>query len=229
MTSNEERATGAADSGRRGSGDPPAVDAALAAGRALYDRGHLGAARDPLERARVPLPADATDERLLRGLIGLVDAVDHAQRGDADGARDLAAAARAALAEVPEGHRGIAVEGIREFLNALSATAADSGAVDRTRLPDLAPDAPDPLAEPDLDAVLLAVEPLAETLGGVDPAVVADAVRYAREERGTGRTRYAELLTAFLTEPDQRAPVSARLRDHVERERSKEDDVAGLF
>lgn len=229
MTPDEEPTDEDDDPDRRTDDESVPVAAALDAGRALYERGHVHAAREPFERAWLPLPDGTDDERLLRGLIGLVDAVHHARRGDGDGVRDRSATAREALSEVPSDHRGIAVAAVRDYLATLSATAADPAAVDRESLPDLAPDAPDLLAEPDLDAVLLAVAPLAEAVDGVDPTVVADAARYAREERGTGRTRYAELLTAFLADPAQRAPVYARLRDRVERERAKEDDVAGLF
>ncbi|GAB3420331.1 hypothetical protein GCM10027435_22790 [Haloparvum alkalitolerans] len=232
MTRDEDATSGGVESGREPEPEPDrepvSVETALDAGRVLLTQGHLRPARESFERAWRPLPAGSDDERLLRGLIGLVDAVRGARRGDADSVRAAAATARESLASVPAGHRGIAVGDLGEYLATLSATATDPTTVEREP-PDLAPDAPDPLAEPTLDAVLLAVEPLADVLDGVDPSVVADAARYAREERGTGRTRYAELLTAFLADPDQRAPVYARLRDRVERERAKEDDVAGLF
>ncbi|WP_058367594.1 hypothetical protein [Haloparvum sedimenti] len=233
MTRDEDGTDEGVESGREPEPEPDrepvSVGAALDAGRMLLTQGHLRAARESFERAWRPLPTGSDDERLLRGLIGLLDAVRGARRGDSDGVRAAAATARESLASVPAGHRGIAVGDLGEHLATLSATAADPTVSEREPLPDLAPDAPDPLTEPDLDAVLLAVELLADAVDGVDPAVVADAARYAREERGTGRTRYAELLTAFLSDPDQRAPVYARLRDRVERERAKEDDVAGLF
>ncbi|WP_235271578.1 hypothetical protein [Halorubrum saccharovorum] len=51
----------------------------------------------------------------------------------------------------------------------------------------------------------------------------------AREERGTGRTTFAELLFAFLRTPDARPQVAARLEDHVELAERKRRDVDDLF
>ena len=98
----------------------------------------------------------------------------------------------------------------------------------------------------DLERLVRAATAVAESTEWIDPDVVADAARYAREEVGTGRTRYRTLLAdvagARLAgrdvddgtgdvegESDRRAVAYARLRDLVERRRSRENDVEGLF
>ena len=60
--------------------------------------------------------------------------------------------------------------------------------------------------------------------------VIDDAVGYARgelDERGEGR--FTGQLFAFVRERENRPFVYAHLENHVERERQKDDDVAGLF
>lgn len=118
---------------------------------------------------------------------------------------------------------------------------------------------PDP--ESDLDRLARAARAAADSTEGIDPTIVEDAIRYAREEAGTGRTRYRTLLADVAgletvgagsgdgsvdegSAPDRepgpdprfdsidsqrRAFAYVRLRRHVERRRSRESDVDGLF
>jgi hypothetical protein len=99
----------------------------------------------------------------------------------------------------------------------------------------------------DFDAIARAAVAAAEAADGMDPAIVEDAVRYAREERGTGQSRYRSLLVDVAgadgadepvrsesaagapTTTDRQRAAYARLRDHVERRRGRESDVDGLF
>lgn len=101
----------------------------------------------------------------------------------------------------------------------------------------------------DLDRLARAARTVAASNTDVDPDIVTDAIRYAREEAETGRTRYRILLADVAgsavagldpEDPDpnsgpnsvdaeRRAVAYARLRQHVERRRSRESDVDGLF
>ncbi|WP_096390343.1 hypothetical protein [Halopenitus persicus] len=107
----------------------------------------------------------------------------------------------------------------------------------------------------DFDAIARAAVAAAEAADAMDPSIVEDAVRYAREERGTGQSRYRSLLVdvagageterapresgdgdpATSTGPGDATPTDrqrvayARLRGHVERRRGREADVDGLF
>lgn len=207
----------------------PDVDAALRAGVALYNAGHYHPAHEPWEEAWLPLDpdADAPDEQLLHGLIQLTACVHHGRERNWIGAAGLAGSAAGYLADVPAGHRGVDLDIVREYLRRV---AADPSTIDRCGPPPLRIDGA-VVRPPDLgfEPKLLAAEALAEALDGVDAAVVADAARYAREERGTGRTQYAGLLAEFLGDPDRRPLVYDRLRGHVERERARERDVDDLF
>ncbi|WP_280538188.1 hypothetical protein [Halopenitus sp. POP-27] len=101
-------------------------------------------------------------------------------------------------------------------------------------------------------AVVQTAIAVAETNDGMDPTIIEDATRYAREERDTGRARYRSLLVDVAgidpavrssgsitddrptdhstTTPTERQRVAyARLRDHVDRRRGREADVDGLF
>ena len=209
--------------------DRPDVDAALRAGIALYNAGHYHPAHEPWEEAWLPLDpdADAPDEQVLHGLIQLTACIHHGRERNWSGAAGLAASAAGYLADAPDGHRGVDLGDVREYLRRV---AADPATIDRVTPPPLRIDgsAPGP-SDLEFEPMLLAAEALAGGLDGVDAAVVADATRYAREERGTGRTQYAGLLTEFLGDPDRRPLVYDRLRGHVERERARERDVDDLF
>ena len=220
------------DSDSRGGGalgtpaGAPAVSAAVAAGAALFNEGHVLAAHDPWEAAWLPLD-DGDDERLLHGLIAAAAATHHATERNWSGAAGCAANAVGYLAAVDDAARGVDVPSVREWCRRL---AADPETVERAGPPALRVDGEAPtFADLDLPAALLAAPPLAGAVDRGDEATVEAAAALAREERGTGRTQFAELLFAFLREPDARPQVAARLADHVELAERKRRDVDDLF
>ncbi|WP_141212913.1 DUF309 domain-containing protein, partial [Halorubrum sp. Ea1] len=214
--------------------DPPSVSAAVAAGAALFNEGHTLAAHDPWEAAWLPLD-EGDDERLLHGLIAAAAATHHASERNWSGATGCAANAVRYLdgldAEAARGDgggtRGVDVATVREWCRRL---ATDPETVERSEPPPIrVGDAVPRFADLDLAAALLAAPPLAEAVDHGDPGTFEAAAALAREERGTGRTRFAELLFAFLREPDARPQVAARLADHVDLAERKRRDVDDLF
>ena len=201
------------------------MDDALRAGIAVYNAGEHHAAHDAWEDHWLGLERGTDDERFLHGLIQFTAAVHHAHRRNWSGAVKLARSAGEYLAVLSPTHRGVNVGAVREFLSAL---ATDPELVDRRRPLTLTADG-DALAFGDLefDALARAAAVLAEE-HGVDEALIADATRFAREEQEAGRTRFTALLYDFAA-GDERATVVERLSALVERRRSKETDVEGLF
>lgn len=230
---------GAADDGGEGDrgGDlegAPSVSAAVAAGAALFNEGHVLAAHDPWEAAWLPLD-EGDDERLLHGLIAAAAATHHATERNWSGAAGCAANAVRYLGGLDagttrgadEGVRGVDVATVREWCRRL---AADPETIERVGLPPIRVGGAAPrFADLDLAAALLAAPALAEAVDHADEETFETAAALAREERGTGRTRFAELLFAFLREPDARPQVAARLADHVELAERKRRDVDDLF
>ncbi|QLG29295.1 DUF309 domain-containing protein [Halorarum halophilum] len=200
--------------------------AALRAGVALYDAGEFHAAHDPWESAWLPLESGTDDERLLHGLIQFTAALHHAHGRNWSGAVGLAGSALGYLADLPAEYRGVDVAAVRTSLGALE---RDPERVERAPPPVLTHEG-EALAYADLDleAASVAAEVLAEEYG-FDEEVIADAVDYAGEEFGTGRSRFAAMLFDFLDGEPTRAFVFDRLEKHVERKRREEEDVAGLF
>jgi hypothetical protein len=206
----------------------------VTAGAALFNEGRFRAARDVWagERRRADGDRNGGDddapdaERLLRGLAATAAATHHATEGDRSEAAERAEDAVAALAAA-SGARGIALGPVREWAEGLAAGSdgADSAAAPRVRVDGEAPT---------FDGLsLVAAGVAASALAGAgepgDPETLSVAADYAREERGTGRTEFAELLFAYLRTPDARPQVAARLGDHVDREERKRRDVDGLF
>ncbi|WP_418283803.1 DUF309 domain-containing protein [Halorubrum sp. DTA46] len=246
--------------------DAPSVASALLAGAALYNEGHVLAAHDPWEAAWLPLDsgtdrsideplnepfdepldesldeslgdAEATDERLLHGLIAFVAATHHARSRNWTGATGCAENAVEHLAGLTDRPRGVDLAPVRAWCRRL---AADPETVERASPPSLRiGDAVPGFDALDLRAVSLAAPALAEAVDGeaVDVGAVdvrtapvfERAVALAREERGTGKTTFTELLFAFCREPETRPQVAARLADHVELADRKRRDVADLF
>lgn len=201
------------------------VAAALAAGAALFNEGHPGPAREPWNAASTT--AAAADERLLRALVAVTAAARRAADDDWCGAADDAASAADRLADLGPTPRGVDLAPVRAWANRL---ATDPEAVGRAAPPRVRVDGTVPTFDDiSLPAALLAAPALAATAPPGDPETVRFAADLARKERGTGRTRFAELLFAYLRTPDARLQVSARLADHVERERRKRRDVDDLF
>ncbi|EMA60798.1 DUF309 domain-containing protein [Halorubrum lipolyticum] len=204
----------------------PSVPAALRAGAALFNEGHVLAAHDPWEAAWLPLAA-GTDERLLHGLIAAAAATHHAGTRNWSGATGCAGNAVEYLGGVGPATRRVDIEPVRDWCRRL---AADPETIERAvpptvRIGDAAPR----FGDLDLEAALLAAPALADALAPGDEETFQTATRLAREERGTGRTRFAELLFAFLRTPDARPQVAARLADHVELAERRRRDVDDLF
>lgn len=224
----------AGDAGGVDSGDAPPVPAALAAGAALFNEGHALAAHEPWEAAWLPLD-EGDDERLLHGLIAAAAATHHATEGNWSGATGCASNAVRYLGGLDEGGdrdadapaRGVDVAPVRSWCRRL---AGDPETVERAEPPPIRVEGAAPgFADLDLAAALLAAPALADAVDHGDEATLETAAALVREERGTGRTRFAELLFAFLREPDARPQVAARLADHVDLAERKRRDVDDLF
>ncbi|MFD1570637.1 DUF309 domain-containing protein [Halorubrum laminariae] len=213
------------------------LDAALAAGAALFNEGYALAAHDPWEAAWLPLESGAA-ERLFHGLIAAAAATHHATAWNWSGAVGCAenaarylgavdAAGETDIGDDADAGRGVHVRPVRDWCRRL---AADPEVIERTSPPAIRVDGT-ALALPDLDlaATLLAAPALAGAVDAGTEATVEEAARLARAERGTGRTTVTELVVAFCREPSSRPQVAARLADHVDRERRKQRDVDGLF
>ena len=226
MTDLESDAAASGDGRDADGAAGPTVPAALRAGAALFNEGYVLAAHDPWEAAWLPLAA-GPDERLLHGLIATAAATHHADARNWSGAVGCADNAIEYLGEAGSASRGVDVEPVRDWCRRV---ATDPETVERTALPTLriAGTAPG-FGDLDLPAALLAAPPLAAAVAPGDEETFEAAAALAREERGTGRTRFAELLFAFLREPDTRPQVAARLADHVELAERKRRDVDDLF
>ena len=202
------------------------MDAHLRAGIAVYNAGRYHAAHDAWEDYWLGLD-DGDDERFLHGLIQFTAVVHHATGENWSGAQGLAESAGEYLADLPADHRGVNLDDVRPFLKRV---ADEPAAVDWDAPPKLTHGG-DVVDYEDLgfDAAVVAADVLAEA-DSYDEAVVEDAVEYARrelDERGEGR--FVGQLFAFVQETENRPFVYSHLVQHVERERQKDDDVAGLF
>jgi hypothetical protein len=206
------------------------MDAALRAGAAVFNAGRYHAAHDAWEERWLDLESGTDDERLLHGLIQLGALVHHGYRGNWSGAEGLAESAGEYLGGLPADYRGVDLASVRPYL---AAVAADPETVERRPVPHLRVGGEAPrLDRLDFEAAAVAAVVLAEAIEGYDADVVARAVEYAREERAdeTGTaTRFITLVMDFAGDRRQRALVYQRLRQHVERRRQRETDVAGLF
>ena len=226
-TGTEDAGDERADDGHVGDeGTVPTVPAALRAGAALFNEGYVLAAHDPWEAAWLPL-AEGPDERLLHGLIAAAAATHHAGARNWSGAVGCAGNAVEYLDGVGSMPRGVDIEPVRDWCRRL---ATDPETIERTAPPTLRIEGPAlRFGDLDLPAALLAAPALAGAVTHGDEATFETAAELAREERGTGRTQFAELLFAFLREPDTRPQVAARFADHVELVQRKRRDVDDLF
>ncbi|SDG02464.1 hypothetical protein SAMN04488067_1133 [Halorubrum xinjiangense] len=225
--------------------DAPSASVAITAGAALFNERQFLAARDVWRGERRPpggaesdgdgksnrdesdsTESDGDGERLRRGLAATAAATHRAIDGDRSGAAARADDAVAALASVSD-PRGVALGPVREWADRLATPPenADSASVPRVRIDGETP----AFGGLSLAAAGVAARALAGAGEPGDPEVLATAADLASEERGTGRTEFAELLFAYLRTPDARPQVAARLGDHVEREERKRRDVDGLF
>ncbi|EMA10932.1 protein of unknown function [Haloarcula vallismortis] len=197
----------------------------LRAGIAVYNDGRYHAAHDAWEEYWLDLEA-GDDERFLHGLIQFTAVVHHAREENWSGAQGLAESATEYLEGLSDPYHGVALDEVRSFLVATAsdphhaavdppALTHDGEAIDYNTL--------------DFDATAIAAEVLAEA-GQYDAAVIADAVDRARSElAGDGGSQFVGMVFSFVREREQRPVVYQRLRDHVELEQQKDDDVRGLF
>lgn len=202
------------------------MDRALRAGVALYNAGEYHAAHDPWEGEWLELDA-GRDRDFLQGLVQFTAAVYHASEGNERGAVGLAAGAREYLAPLGSEYRGVALDPVREYLDAL---AADPTVVERR----------DPVAL-DVEGVALAVADLtfeeaalaARALAAeydYDPDLLDRATEFGRADLDAGRaTSPFVALVMDFAEGRNRALVYRRLSEHVDRREHEERDVEGLF
>jgi len=198
----------------------------LRAGVAVYNEGRYHAAHDAWEDYWLDLDS-GDDERFLHGLIQFTAVVHHAGTENWSGARGLAESAGEYLADLPDPYRGVALADVRAFLDE---TAADPRSAGRGDPPVLTHEG----AALDYDALDFAATTVAAGVlaeaDGYDEDVIDAAVDYARDELGgESGERFVGMLFSFVRERDRRPVVYQRLRDHVQRERQKDDDVRGLF
>jgi len=205
------------------------MESRLRAGVAAYNAGYHHAAHDAWEEYWLDLERGTDDERLLHGLIQFTAAVHHARGRNWEGAVGLAESAGEYLADLSEDYRDVNVGTARSFLATL---AADPEVIERRRPPKLRVDGRAvELADLDVDAVWIAAPLLAEAIEGFDDAVVERAVRYAREDLDAGDegSKYVTFLLDFVGDAENRGIIYQRLGQHVDRRRSREQDVEGLF
>lgn len=203
------------------------MDVHLRAGIAIYNAGEFHAAHDAWEEPWLDLERGTPDERFLHGLIQCTAAIHHALRGNREGATGLAASAREYLDGL-DGHRGVNVEAVREYLDRLE---TDPTLVERTSPPALALGGrPLGLDELAFDAGAIAASVLAEE-HGYDTAVLERAIEYARRDLAHDRetSAFVALVLDFVREEDHRGIVFDCLSGHVSRRDARRADLAGLF
>ncbi|WP_276245515.1 DUF309 domain-containing protein [Haladaptatus sp. YSMS36] len=204
------------------------MDDHLQAGIAIYNAGEFHAAHDAWEDVWLDLDAGSDDERLLHGLIQFTAAVHHATRQNWEGVAGLVESAGEYLSGLPADYRGVNVGPVRDYLTTL---ARDPTAIDF--------DAPLALTYEgrelhvhhlDFPAAAIAALVLAEE-HDYDEAVVAQAVAYARDDLAENNqtSQFITFVMDFASDPAHRGIVFQRLAQHVERRKSKERDVEGLF
>lgn len=199
----------------------------LRAGVAIYNEGRYHAAHDAWEAYWLDLDSGTDDERLLHGLIQFTAVVHHAHEQNWSGAVGLAESAGEYLADLSSEYRGIDLDPVRAFLARVS---EDPELVERIAAPRLTHEGAALGYEAlDFEETAIAADVIAEA-DGYDEDAMDRAIEYAREavEADTGGT-YTGLLFAFVRDPPKRGIVFQRLVEHVQRARSREADVEGLF
>ncbi|WP_276259746.1 DUF309 domain-containing protein [Haloglomus litoreum] len=208
--------------------DAPDVEAHLHAGVAVFNAGAYLAAHDPWEAAWLHLD-DGPDERLLHGLIQVAAGTHHARTGNAEGATTLAASARDYLSGL-DGHRGVALGPVHEWLDAMAADPLAAGERDPPRIEvDGVALGPGDLEFP---AAAVAGPELAEARGDEAAAdLLRRAAAFGHADLADGKTTspFVTLTLEVLDPGRPDGPPLGRLRDHVQRREQRENDVAGLF
>ncbi len=203
------------------------MDDHLRAGAAVYNAGYHHAAHDAWEDRWLELESGSEDERFLHGLIQFTAAVHHAQGANWTGLQGLARSASGYLHGLDPSYRGLNLEEVRSYLEAL---AADPEHVERAAPPALSVDSEAvALEELDFPACAIAAAVLAEELDRFDEAIIERARTFAAEADGTEGDRYIALLRDFGADDHNRDLIYDRLEQHVERRVAELEDVAGLF
>jgi predicted metal-dependent hydrolase len=207
------------------------MDSHLRAGIAVYNAGEHHAAHDAWEDHWLDLESGTADERFLHGLIQFTAAVHHGKEGNVPGLQGLAESAGEYLEGLASPYRGVDLDTVRAYLADL---AADPGQFECVNVPALTHrgrelDLPDLADAGDFEAAAIAAEVLAEEYEAYDEDAIDAAIDYAREsiEAGEGG-RFVALVFDFVA-GERRDLVHQRLREHVRRRRSREEDVEGLF
>ncbi len=204
------------------------MDAHLRAGIAIYNAGRYHAAHDAWEDHWLDLEAGTDDERFLHGLIQFTAAVYHATNENWSGAAGLAESAGDYLEGLPPAYRGVNLDDVRTFL---ADVAGDPSLIDRRSPLALTHDGsvvtPEDL---DFEATVVAADVFAEE-DGYDETVIELGSTYARADLADEATGspFVSLLFDFVRQPERRAVVFQRLSEHVDRRRSRDEDVDGLF
>ena len=204
------------------------MDAHLRAGIAIYNAGGYHAAHDAWEAHWLDLESGTDDERFLHGLIQFTAAVFHAHNGNWSGATGLADSARGYLDGLGDTYRGVDVAGVRSYLGAL---VADPELIERRPPLALTLDGTRILpTDLDFESTAIAADVLAEE-HGYDEAVIADAIDYARADLADGKSEspFVTFLFDFVRDDEHRGIIAQRLGQRVQRRRSREADVEGLF
>lgn len=213
------------------------MDAHLRAGIAIYNAGYYHAAHDAWEEYWMGL-SDGPDKDFLQGLIQFTAAVYHTTNDNWLGARKLADTSQGYLDGLGEWYRDVDLSTVRYHLRALE------------REPERVGSAPPPQVEHDgrpvglddldFEATAVAATVLSDDLE-YDEAVFERGVEYARRDLDDGNetSPFVSLVFDFARESqdagesdsdiDHRDVIAQRLGEHVDRRRSREADVDGLF
>lgn len=191
----------------------------LRVGIALYNSGHYLAAHEPLEALWLEAPRGERDD-CLQGLIQASAAVYKSRIGNEAGAVGLATSAINYLSKC-------ATLDVAALVDWLQGLASDPRRSDRPEPPELRIDG-DAIGVYDLtrDEITTALEAIAET---ESDSVLESALDYAEADLQRGRDT-SPILTLVLDYIEDSTPIiRQRLREHVDRRRSRESDVEGLF
>lgn len=199
----------------------------LQAGVVIYNQGHYKAAHDAWEDHWLSLDAGCDDEVLLHGLIQCTASVYHATTRNWSGAGGLAESARTYLSSLPGGYRGVNVGPIVTYLEAL---ARDPEYIDRRRPVRLRYEGV-ALDGGNLEFEAIAITaPILAAADGYEPTLLETAVGYAWEAVVANESnQFVGLVYDFVSSPDRRRIIVSRLSQHVQRRKSRETDVSGLF
>lgn len=206
------------------------MDDRLRAGIAIFNAGGYHDAHDAWEDHWLDLEPGTDDERFLHGLIQYTAAVYHATGRNWAGLQGLADSAAGYLDGLPSPYRNVALDPVRSYLGLL---ARDPEHVERASPPQLshagrALTPADLVRDADFDAAAIVATAIAASEDAFDEAVIESAVEIAQSSGRTDDGRFGALVFDFVA-GEQRPVVYQRLAAHVDRRRSRERDVEGLF